>query len=82
MFGCNSVLINLPLIFWKKYNPVEVVFELFKLAIQSRNYVRTVNFLLILRFVRIIEAHFGVIYIIVSTIPYKSIDMLLYSFFL
>ena len=33
-------------------------------------------------FVRVIKAHYGVIYVTFSTTPYKIIDILLYSFLL
>ena len=32
-------------------------------------------------FIRVIKAHYGVIYVTFSTTPYKIIDILLYSFF-
>ena len=48
---------------------VKVVLELFKLTKQTCN-VRTVEYLQILIFVRVILAHYGVIYVTFSATPY------------
>ena len=58
------------------------VYFTIKIGYTVNAYVRTVNFLQILMFIRVIWAHYGVSSVTFSTTPYKINNILLYSLIL